>query len=53
MLNCAIGENTIVTRKKNARHRPAGEGSGYSSGIASSAMDGIAQCGRIMEALGE
>ncbi len=32
---------------------PAGEGSGYSGGIASSAMDGIAQCGRIMEALGE
>lgn len=31
---------------------PAGEGSGYSGGIASSAMDGIAQCGRIMEALG-
>lgn len=32
---------------------PAGEGSGYSGGIASSAMDGIAQCERIMEALGE
>ena len=32
---------------------PAGEGSGYSGGIASSAMDGIAQCGRILEALGE
>lgn len=31
---------------------PAGEGSGYSGGIASSAMDGIAQCERIMEALG-
>ncbi len=52
MLNCAIGENTFVTRKKNARHRQAGEGSGYSGGIASSAMGGIAQCGRIMEALG-
>ncbi len=31
---------------------PAGEGSGYSGGIASSAMDGMAQCERIMEALG-
>ncbi len=30
---------------------PAGEGSGYSGGIVSSAMDGIAQCERIMEAL--
>ncbi len=31
---------------------PAGEGSGYSGGIASSAMDGIAQCERIMERFG-